>query len=302
VYEASSETPLSLPEWGNAAGNFIDEVLNRDGHVALLLRNLTFITTPKEFSLFWKSCCDSSAYMEPSTYESFGVDRYQEDGVDFVTPVPPQNVFSCHNEMSYNPVPPTKVALFCLQDALEGGESLLAPNKYLTKKISKEIKEFTKKHQGVLYTRKYHDAEKPATSHQKGSFMSWQDKCKTGSNGKAAVVSYFLGLGFTEKDIKFDSDDNLTVTFLHPGFIIGDDGEEQWFNIVDSGMCTAGDGTPYPKDLFDGVNSDKWEATSAFKLKPGDWLICDNRNVQHGRLPFNEHGGPPRKLLVVYTK
>jgi hypothetical protein len=242
-----------LPEWGNAAGIIIDEVLNRNGGGALLLRNLTFITTPKEFSLFWKSCCNSSASMEPAVYVSFGANREQEDGLDLATNIPAQNLLPCHNEMAYNPQPPTKIGLFCLQDAFEGGESLLAKNNILTKTIPTEVKEFTKKHQGVLYVRKYHDADKPVTSHQEGSFMSWQEKCQTGSNGKAAAVSFFLDLGFKEEDISFDSDNNLIVTFIHSGFIIGDDGEENWFNIVDTGMITAADGTPYPKELIEGM-------------------------------------------------
>jgi hypothetical protein len=306
VYDAiESEIPLSLIEWGNAAGIIIDEVLNRNaGGGALLLRNLTFISTSKEFSVFWKSCCNSSALMDPAYYVPFGANREQDDRIYLATNIPANKVFSCHNEMAYNPKPPGKIALFCVQDAFEGGESILAQNNILTKMISMEVKDFTKAHGGVAYVRKYHDADKPVTSHQKGSFMSWQDKCQTGLKGIAAAVLFFLDLGFKEADIQFDPDNNLTVKFIHPGFIIGDDGEENWFNIVDTGFFTTADGTPYPKELIEGMNNDKWKAVSALKLKPGDWLICDNRKVQHGRLPYtNLHiPGTTYELLTVYTK
>lgn len=66
----------------------------------------------------------------------------------------------------------------------------MAKNSDVTKSISKEIKEFTKNHGGVLYVRKYHDAEKKVTKnafegedrYQKGlSTMSWQARCQTGN-------------------------------------------------------------------------------------------------------------------------
>lgn len=49
----------------------------------------------------------------------------------------------------------------------------------MTETISKEMKEFTKNHGGVLYIRKYYDDEK-ITSNDHTS-MSWQTKCKTGT-------------------------------------------------------------------------------------------------------------------------
>lgn len=178
----------------------IDEVLNRNPGDALLLRNMTFISTSKDFSVFWKSC---SASMDPVYYNTFGPDREQDNGIDLATNFPPNILLSCHNEMAYNPQPPGKFALFCLQDAFEGGETILAKNSILTKMISMEVKEFTKAHGGVAYVRKYHDADKPVTSHQKGSSMSWQDKCRTGDI--AAARLYFLDLGFKDEDIQFDS-------------------------------------------------------------------------------------------------
>lgn len=80
-----------------------------------------------------------------------------------------------------------------------------------------------------------------------------------GSNGKAGAISYFLKLGFKKEDIQFDQENNLTVTFIHPGFIIGDDGQEIWYNNVVTGINTAGDGTPYPKELIEEIQRKRWE-------------------------------------------
>mmetsp|Transcript_42455 Transcript_42455/g.68207 ORF Transcript_42455/g.68207 Transcript_42455/m.68207 type:complete len:90 (+) Transcript_42455:2-271(+) len=56
---------------------------------------------------------------------------------------------------------------------------------------------------------------------------------------------------------------------------------------------------PFPKKMVQEIQKNGWEHTHAFKLKPGDWLVCDNMRVQHGRLPFSPDG-PKRTLLTTY--
>lgn len=80
-----------------------------------------------------------------------------------------------------------------------------------------------------------------------------------GTSGKARAISYFLERGFKKEDLQFDEENNLIVKFIHPGFIIADDGQEIWFNIADLGLFTTGDGTPYPKELLEGIQNDRWE-------------------------------------------
>lgn len=85
--------------------------------------------------------------------------------------------------------------------------------------------------------------------------LSWQDKCltkSTGEKGRFEAKSFFRDLDFKHDDLTFDEDGNLNVKNILPGFIMND-GEEVWFNIIDTGGFTAGDGTPFPKELLDEV-------------------------------------------------
>lgn len=128
IYDAS-DMPQSLLEWGAAARIIIDKASNRSDHSgALLFRNLTFITTAAEFTAFWKSCCNHGISLEPAFYEPFGPKREQDDEVDLATNISHEIILNCHNEMVYNPQPCRKIALFCLQDAIEGKRILLQKN------------------------------------------------------------------------------------------------------------------------------------------------------------------------------
>jgi Taurine catabolism dioxygenase TauD, TfdA family len=89
-----------------------------------------------------------------------------------------------------------------------------------------------------------------------------------------------------------------------------------WFNRIDYGFpVTLADGTTFPLDLQAYLKQQKRHETFALKLQQGDWLVLDNRRVQHGRLPYSDEDSdgdddynprqgvkpPPRQLLVTYT-
>tara|TARA_B100000795_G_scaffold22043_1_gene14690 strand:+ start:1862 stop:2026 length:165 start_codon:yes stop_codon:yes gene_type:complete len=46
---------------------------------------------------------------------------------------------------------------------------------------------------------------------------------------------------------------------------------------------------------------DEWKAAHAMKMRPGDWLVLNNRAVQHGRLPFADGPEQKRTVVTVYT-
>lgn len=153
---------LTLEEWGIAARSIIDGNLAQSGG-AVLLRGLTNINTAAKFATFWKSCYQSGVTpWNPTIYDSFP--RPKEDGVDVVPHAfPDHKLLTCHNELVYLPNPMRKIMLFCVQDAEQGGESLIASNKKLTQTISSELIEFTRKHKGLVYSSKFMNG-KPATT------------------------------------------------------------------------------------------------------------------------------------------
>jgi hypothetical protein len=92
---------------------------------------------------------------------------------------------------------------------------------------------------------------------------------------------------------EFDENDTLTVTSVHPGWLDG-----SWFNHVEYGFPTkCADGTDFPREWQMEMKKNKWVETFAYKLQEGDWLVLDNRSVQHGRLPYEGK----RRLIVTYT-
>ena len=294
----------SLEDWGVAVRGVLDTSLPTHG--AVLVKGLHCIRSAADFKVFWRACCSTSPRWTTMEYNPFYRNREQDEGVDLATNIKGSLALPCHNEMAYNPIPAGRIALFCLQDARQGGESLLVPNAVLTDGIRDEVKRWVKEHGGVLYIREYYDENAKPSGTLSPWAMSWQEKCGISMQeeidpAKAKATQYFLSMGFKPNDINFDRNNTLTVKYVHPGTIKGNNGKELWFNILDTGMCCGGDGTRLPENLLQDLRDDAWATYSAIKLEPGDWLMFDNLQVQHGRLPFVEEELHKRKLLAVYT-
>ena len=307
---------ITLPKLGRMARKIVDADLPEHG--AILFRGLQHRThSARDFSSFWQGCCifqnnnndeggDADGWT-PMKYVTFGADRPKIDGVDLSTSSPPQFVLPCHNELSYNPRPPGRIAFYCLQDAEEGGETLLAKNTNVTECIQSDIKDFVRRNQGIVYIREYpHEKHVNHDDDRSWNFalqpqMSWQQKCKTEDRNEA--IRFFENLGFARHNISFDANGKMIVTFAHSGFIQDDrTGRDVWFNGLEFGLPTLADGSAFPSALAAQIQLDKWIPVCAFRMRPGDWLVLNNRAVQHGRLPYKEAVEAPRRLLTVYTK
>lgn len=144
-----------------------------------------------------------------------------------------------------------------------GGVSILTRNSDLTKVISQETKDFTRKHLGVRYPRVYDNADslipRDASNDMKGFISaSWQSKCDTTT--KAGATQWFLDQGFTLDQIKYDENDHLSVANILPGFIKDHvTGEEIWWNIIDTGFWKTGDKTPFPPEMIAQAQLDRWK-------------------------------------------
>ena len=305
VFEPAEDSEgASLEDWGVAVRQILDNALPNHGGV--LVKGLHCIKSAADFKTFWRACCNVHPRWTTMEYTPFHRNRDQDEGVDLATNIKSSFCLPCHNEMAYNPKPAGRIALFCLQDAREGGESLVVPNAALTDGIRDEVKHWLKEHGGVLYVREYFDENLKSNETSSPWAISWQEKCGISiheeiGSAKAKARQYFLSLGFNPSAINFDGNNTPTVKYIHPGTIRTSDGKDLWFNILDTGMCCAGDGTRLPENLLQDLRSDSWASYSAIKLEPGDWLVLDNLRVQHGRLPFIEEEHRKRKLLVVYT-
>lgn len=294
-----------LRELGAAARHTIDENLPTTG--AVLLRGLP-MRSAEDFGHFWNGCLQESPAIQEGKYISLGpsAGRQKLSGIDLATNVPPQFLLLCHNELCYNPTTVGRIALYCVQDAKFGGETIIARNSDLNKGLPSDVAPFVKKHGGVLYSREFFDARRPPQlSSQNTGIGSWQAKCSlpdTASREEAEI--FFLEMGFDlENQLEWNDETGvLRVTNVHPGFVQNEDSDEGvWWNIVHTGSLKTADGTPFPKKMVQDVQRTGWEHTFAFKLLPGDWLMIDNMRVQHGRLPYVDSPTEKRCLLTVYS-
>lgn len=121
---------------GGEARSVIEEALPRTG--AVLLRGLP-MRSPEAFSHFWKGFLNAPPALEEGRYNSLGPSggRQKLSGIDLATNVPPPFLLLCHNEMCYNPQTVGRIALYCVQDAPEGGETILARNRDLSSNLPK---------------------------------------------------------------------------------------------------------------------------------------------------------------------
>jgi len=100
-----------------------------------------------------------------------------------------------------------------------------------------------------------------------------------------------------------DDDDDDDSNEKDPTNNKNNNDELLWYNRIDYGFpVTMTNGQLFPLDLQAYLKRQKWHETYAIKLQPGDWLVLDNRRVQHGRLPYQDSStAAARKLLVTYT-
>lgn len=221
---------LTLEEWGVAARSIIDANIKQSGG-AILLRGLTNINTAAKFSVFWNACYKSGDKpWTPTIYDSFP--RPKEDGVDVVPHAfPDHKLLTCHNELVYLPNPMRKIMLFCVQDAEQGGESLVASNKKLTQIIHPDLLEFTRKHKGLVYSAKFMNGKTTSpvsSSSSKGSSTppafsnTWHHRCgidpqDDGVDDMAEARKYFIRRGYKDEWISFDSQRNINLIYPHSG-------------------------------------------------------------------------------------
>ncbi|CAB9510431.1 expressed unknown protein [Seminavis robusta] len=191
-----------------------------------------------------------------------------------------------------------------------GGETLLAYNRDHSKNISPKLQQFVKDHGGILHRREYRSKHTiiERGNNQEGSSsqfdpMTWQDKTKATTREEA--IQYFKRLGCDP--VYFDPNDTLIAENMQSGF----NEQGDWFNnlypIVDSlpGKWPLGglaDGAYIPREMIERLQIDVWKAVKVLRLRPGDWLVLNNRSVQHGRLPFEESAHQKRLILTVYTE
>jgi hypothetical protein len=237
---------------------------------------------------------------------NFGRPRQKQAGVDTATNIPPTLTLNPHNELSYNPIRPSRIGLYCLLPSKAGGESIIARNSDITDLIPPQLIQHLNDHGGILYERSYRDANAPTTTNANGTTaldkqlsITWQEKCG-GVQTRQEAEDFWISRGFYKDHLIWEPDGSLRVQNIETALIQDPHTQQHlWFNNIDTvGVCADGSGRP-PQHLLQQYQAERWKAVYAWRLQPGDWLVLDNFKVQHGRLPYPE--GQERRLLTVLT-
>jgi Taurine catabolism dioxygenase TauD, TfdA family len=346
VFDLSLPTTHSLRDMGRQARQLIDRHLDH-GSGAMLFRNLHhMIPNASEFATFWNHVVQSNGSHNGNTSTSNKWNIMSDhlscynrkrqrlyDQIDRADTDVPSVTIGPHNEHSCNPYVSDRIFFYALHTAARGGESLLRRNSDMQIPaqawkilLHQNNNIYTAKLGGALvFTRSYPHAATLAAmppEHRHPTEMSWQERCQT--NSTASAKRYFeQHHGIT--NVTFDEiDGTLTAHNLLPGYYYQHHNNHKnhsavtpvWFNRIDYGFpVTLANGTTFPLDLQAYLKRQKWHETFALKLQQGDWMVLDNRRVQHGRLPYSDEDNdgddddnprqgvkpPPRQLLVTYT-
>lgn len=304
-YESTNGRPEPglLTSWYRDNHDFVEQKLIEHG--AILFRGFD-INTPASFARLTRSiapglldCLDDNGPRTKIT-----------SGIYTSTEYPAEYQLSMHSEYAYSHKFPSRLYFCCVVEPGKGGETPLADNRKILKKLDPEIvAEFRTRR--IKYLRNLHGGN--------GFGLSWQAAFQT--TDKSAVEAYCRDM-LIDYEWKADGGLRLENTFesviTHP-----QTGEEVWFN-----QAPQFHPSDYPKDICDSLlnsyrgKEDELPQTSLFgdnsqieisKLKhiretmfkeatvspwrQGDVVMLDNVLVCHGRMPFSG----PRKILLAMT-
>jgi hypothetical protein len=296
-------TPINgveLGAWASAHRPWIDDVLRREG--ALLCRGFGNVSEDAFGAIGASLCGPLLRYVYRSTPRtSVGGNVYTatEYRADAAIPL--------HNENAYQRDWPLRIAFFCAQPAIDGGETPIGSIRRVTARVSDALKQ-TFAAKGVMYVRNYgHGVDLP-----------WETVFQT--DVKAEVETFCR-----HEDIACEwlDDGRLRTTQVCPALVRHPHThEELWFNQAHLFHASSmgedsfqmmlelfgeanlprhacyGDGTSIETAALDEIRAAYAAETVAFPWDRGDVLLLDNMLVAHGRAPYV---GTRRVLVAMGT-
>ena len=243
------------------------------------------------------------------TYEFGSTPRSQvTSGVYTSTEYPPHQHIPLHNEQAYTRDWPMKIWFYCMQPALEGGETPIADSRAIYRDMPPAIRErFADK--GVMYVRNYGN----------GLDVDWQQVFGTDSR---AEVEAYCARHYIECEWKEDGELRTRQicqgTAQHPVT-----GEWVWFNqaqlfhvsnlepeVRESLLDVVDDEADLPRNVLYGDGSAIDDETLStvrtvlerhkisFPWQAGDVVMLDNMLTAHARAPFKG----PRRVIVAMAE
>jgi len=305
-YDPSDGAPdPGLTSWYKDHEQFIDEKLLEHG--AILFRGFG-INTPGAFARLTRSiapelldCLDDNGPRTKIT-----------SGIYTSTEYPAAYQLSMHSEYAYSHKFPARLYFCCVVEPREGGQTPVADNRKILKRLSPEVvEEFTRRQ--VKYLRNLHSGSRS------GFGLSWEAAFQT--TDRAMVEKYCRDMQINYQ-WKEDGGLRLHHTFAsvieHPRT-----GERVWFNqapqfhpsdyptdiyesLINSyrgkenelpQTSCFGDDTPFDIEHLRHIRETMFEEASVFAWREGDVMMIDNVLACHGRMPFSGQ----RKILLAMS-
>lgn len=226
------------------------------------------------------------------------------------TEVPRLHKLKLHNEMAYQANYPRYISFFCATAPTVLGATPVAHNEDFQRQLPAALRE-TIMSDDVVYVRRYPCAERSAAKLARfpTMFVPWQRAFGTADRRQVEAACRELGAQFA-----WGRDDTLTLrTVLPAARTHPDTGRRVYFNqLLTQNFSAAGQGAvevlayrvagarrgSRPKDSYlagygpltrrdrAALVAAGTESARAFRWRRGDWLLCDNLQVLHGRNRF----------------
>ncbi|BAY99591.1 condensation domain-containing protein [Tolypothrix tenuis PCC 7101] len=287
---------VDLADWAKSNREFIENELLKHG--AILFRGFQ-TNTVKEFENFAGAVC-------PNLFGDYGdLPRTGEGNKVYgSTPYPADKAILFHNESSHLHCWPLKIWFFCVQPALQGGETPIIDCRKAYKILPAKLREKLAQKQ-FMYVRNYTN----------NLDVIWQDFFRT--SDKSVVEDYCRQAGIS---FEWYGDDSLITRQVRPALAVHPQtGESVFFNQIQLHHIAYldiktresllslfdekklprnvyyGDGTPIEDDVIAEINQVYQQSQTSFPWLKGDILMLDNMLCAHGRSPYIGQ----RKIVVA---
>lgn len=223
------------------------------------------------------------------------------------TQLPPEGYLHLHQEMSYLPRWPAKLAFFSMVPAETGGATIIGDMRRFTQLVQGPFYDKVRE-KGIRYVRNFRSPDWSSGNATADKYhRPWTEAFDTTDRATAERDITAMGMEFEWEG------DSLTVSNLSHGIVTHPEtGEELWFNQL-AGMaetvesigpermelnakvyadrprplvCRYGDGSPIDMDDIRSLYPKLLEVTVGFPWQHGDVMIIDNLNTAHGREPY----------------